>query len=105
VVIFPEGERTLDGKMKTEGEPGVGMIVAKANVPVLPVRLFGPEKALPRGSKKITPHPVTLVVGKPIEFSDLLNNEEMSTKERYQAISARIMSAIAALELTDNRGE
>jgi 1-acyl-sn-glycerol-3-phosphate acyltransferase len=105
VVIFPEGERTLDGKMKSEGEPGVGLIVAKANVPVLPVRLFGPEKALPRGSKKITRHPVTLVVGEPIEFDDLLSNKEMSSKERYQAIAARIMAAIAALELTDSRGE
>lgn len=105
VLIFPEGERTLDGKLKEEGAPGVGLIVSKANVPVLPVRLFGPEKTLPRGSKKITRHPVTLVVGKPIDFSDLLEDEALGTKERYQAIAARIMSAIGALELTDSRGE
>lgn len=105
VLIFPEGERTLDGKLKTEGEPGIGMIVNKANVPVLPVRLFGPEKALPRGSGKITRHPVTLVVGEPIDLSDLLEKSDLGTKERYQAIAARIMSAIAALEMTDSRGE
>ncbi len=105
VVIFPEGERTLDGKMKEEGQPGIGMIVAKANVPVLPVRLFGPEKALPRGSGKIRRHPVTLVVGEPIDFFDISENANLSTKEKYQGIATRIMGAIAALELKDSRGE
>ncbi|NLT69789.1 MAG: 1-acyl-sn-glycerol-3-phosphate acyltransferase [Verrucomicrobiaceae bacterium] len=105
VLIFPEGERTLDGKLKSEGAPGIGMIVSKAKVPVLPVRLFGPEKALPRGSGKLKRHPVTLAVGEPLDLSDLLEKSELGTKERYQAISARIMSAIAALEMTDSRGE
>ncbi len=105
VLIFPEGERTYDGKLKTEGEPGVGMIVSKAGVPVLPVRLFGPEKALPRGSKKIKRHPATLVVGEPIDFADLVGDMSLSTKDRYQAIANRIMAAIAALELRDSRGE
>jgi 1-acyl-sn-glycerol-3-phosphate acyltransferase len=105
VLIFPEGERTLDGKLKTEGEPGVGMIVCKANVPVLPVRLFGPGKALPRGSKKLKRHPVTLAVGEIIALDDLVNDESLSPKERYQAIANRIMGAIGSLELRDSRGE
>ncbi len=105
VLIFPEGERTLDGKLKTEGEPGVGMIVSKANVPVLPVRLFGPEKALPRGSKKLKRHPATLVVGELIRFDDLIADESLSAKDRYQAIANRIMEGIRALELRDSRGE
>ncbi|MCB1204948.1 MAG: 1-acyl-sn-glycerol-3-phosphate acyltransferase [Verrucomicrobiae bacterium] len=105
VLIFPEGERTLDGKIKSEGEPGVGMIVCKAGVPVLPVRLFGPEKALPRGSKKLKRHPVTLAVGEPIDLGDLVNDESLSPKDRYQAIANRIMGTIAALELRDSRGE
>ena len=105
VLIFPEGERTLDGKLKTEGEPGVGMIVCKANVPVLPVRLFGPEKALPRGGKKLKRHPVTLAVGEPIALDDLVNDPSLSSKDRYQAIANRIMAAIGAIELRDSRGE
>lgn len=105
VLIFPEGERTYDGLLKSEGEPGVGMIVCKADVPVLPVRLFGPEKALPRGSKKIRRHPATLAVGESIDFSDLVADPTLSTKDRYQAIANRIMAAIAALELRESRGE
>lgn len=105
VVIFPEGERTHDGRLKSEGQPGVGMIVSKAGVPVLPVRLFGAEKALPRGSKRVKRHPVTLVVGELLSFDDLLSDASLSTKERYQGIANRIMAAIAALELQDSRGE
>jgi len=105
LVIFPEGERSRDGELNREGRPGIGMIVARAEVPVLPVRLFGAEKALPRGARWIRRHPVTLVVGEPIDFSDLYADESLTTKQRYVAISERIMEAIAALELTDSRGE
>ena len=105
VLIFPEGERSFDGVMKNEGEPGIGMIVTKAMVPVLPIRLFGAEKALPRGSKKLKRHPVTLVVGSPIDFSDLFQDESISSKKRYELISNRIMEEIGKLELTDSRGE
>lgn len=105
VLIFPEGERSWGGGLKMEGQPGVGMIVSKARVPVLPVRIFGPEKALPRGAGKVKRHPVTLVVGEPIDFSDILDDPEQGAKEKYKLIAERIMEAIAALELQDSRGE
>jgi len=72
---------------------------------VLPVRLFGPEKALPRGGKKLKKHPVTLVVGEPVDLSDISSNTEITTKERYEKISLRIMEEITKLELVDSRGE
>lgn len=105
VLIFPEGERSWDGQLKMEGQPGVGMIVAKSKVPVLPVRLFGPEKSLPRGVKKVKRHPVTLVVGEPIDFSELLADKSIGAKEKYQIIANRIMESIAELEMSESRGE
>ena len=48
VIIFPEGERTLTGDLG-KGLPGVGLMIAKSGVPVIPVRLFGAYEALPRG--------------------------------------------------------
>lgn len=105
VLIFPEGERTWDGKLKETGQAGVGMILCKARVPVLPVRLFGPEKALPRGSRKLRKHPVTLVVGELVDLNDLIDEKGISTKEKYQKIADRLMEEIGKLELTDSRGE
>tara|TARA_R110000850_G_scaffold167905_1_gene292914 strand:- start:35 stop:676 length:642 start_codon:yes stop_codon:yes gene_type:complete len=105
VLIFPEGERSYDGVMKMEGEPGIGMIVTKAKVPVLPIRIFGAEKALPRGEKRLHRHPVTLVVGEPICFDEIEKDESLGSKEKYQAIANKIMQAIERLELSDSRGE
>lgn len=105
VLIFPEGERTWDGKLKEKGLAGVGMIVCKARVPVLPVRLFGADKAMPRGAKGLRKHPVTLVVGEPIDMTEMIDDPELSTKERYQAIADRLMEEIAKLELSEPRGE
>lgn len=95
VLVFPEGQRTLDGSIN-EAAPGIGMIAAKAGVPIQPVRIFGADKALPRGSGKISLARITVKVGPPI----LLTPEEFkaySHKEGYLALTERIMAAIKAL--------
>lgn len=102
VLIFPEGERSWDGELNMEAQPGVGMIVSKSKKPVIPVRLFGAEKALPRGGKKLVKHPVTLVVGEPIDFSETTSDSTIGAKEKYQMISNRIMEEIASLELPES---
>jgi cytidylate kinase len=95
VLVFPEGQRTLNGEIN-EASPGIGMIAAKAGVPIQPVRIFGADKALPRGSGKISLARITVKVGPPI----LLTPEEFkaySNKEGYLALTERIMAAIKAL--------
>lgn len=95
VLVFPEGQRTLDGEIG-EAAPGIGMIAAKAGVPIQPVRICGADKALPRGSGKISFARITVKVGKPI----LLTPDEfkaLGNKEGYQALTDRIMAAIKAL--------
>lgn len=99
VLIFPEGSRSLDGKLQA-GEPGTGLVVAKARVPVIPMRLFGAYEALPMGSAKFRPTMVTIVIGEPIRFDQETLPEG---KEGYQQISDRIMAAIAALECPPDR--
>lgn len=101
VVIFPEGERSPNGQIKREAQPGVGMIVSKAKVPVLPVRIFGAEKALPRGAKWVRPCRVTVVVGEPIDFTEFAADRSIPAKERYRKISQDILQAIAELELPE----
>lgn len=94
VLIFPEGSRTLDGKLG-KGQPGVGFIVAKAKVAVQPIRIVGARQALPRGASRLKLHPIRVVVGDPIDFS----HEELNAKgkEGYQHISDRIMENIGEL--------
>ncbi|MCX8239489.1 MAG: lysophospholipid acyltransferase family protein [Akkermansiaceae bacterium] len=95
VVVFPEGSRTLDGKLQS-GEAGVGLIAAKSNAVIQPVRIFGAFKALPCGSGRLRFYPITIVVGDPIR----LTPEERRAKgrEAYQAIADRIMGEIAKIK-------
>jgi len=96
-VIFPEGTRSRDGKIQP-ARPGIGMIIVKTRVPVVPMRIFGSFEAWPKGGK-ITPHRVTVVVGKPIRFAkeDLAE----SNRETYQKISEQVLATIAAIEKPD----
>ena len=95
VVVFPEGARTLDGKLQP-GAPGVGLIAAKSNATIQPVRIFGAYKALPRGSGRLRFHPITIVVGDPITLTE--QERKMKGREGYQTISDRIMGEIAKIK-------
>jgi 1-acyl-sn-glycerol-3-phosphate acyltransferase len=96
-VIFPEGTRSRDGKIQP-ARPGIGMIIAKTLVPVVPMRIFGSFEAWPKGGK-ITPHRVTVVVGKPIRFAEEDFTE--NNRETYQKISERVLATIAAIQRPD----
>lgn len=94
-VIFPEGTRSLNGRIQ-QARPGIGMIVARTLAPVVPMRIFGSFEAWPKGGK-IKAHPITIVVGKPIRFTK--EDFPASNREVYQKASEQILAAIAAIEL------
>jgi 1-acyl-sn-glycerol-3-phosphate acyltransferase len=96
VLVFPEGSRTLDGKLQP-AEPGLGLVIAKTLAPVVPMRIFGAHEALPRGGGGLRFVPITIVIGEPIFFSAA----DLSTpgKNLYGRLSERVMDAIAALRL------
>lgn len=96
VLVFPEGSRSFDDKL-LPGMPGIGLIVAKSGVPVIPVRLFGTHEALPRGGKSLHPSEITLVCGKPWLCDPAHYGCE--GKELYQRISDDVMQRIADLHL------
>ena len=99
VLIFPEGSRSPDGKLQP-AEPGTGLVVAKARVPVIPMRLFGAHEALPPGTAKFRMNTVTVVIGEAMRFD---REPPAEGKDAYQQISDRIMAAIAALECPTDR--
>ena len=98
VALFPEGERTLDGKIKG-GAPGTGLVIAKSEPLIIPMRIFGAYEAMPRGrSAKIRFTQVHLVVGTPFRFT-AGELEAASGREGYQKLVDRVMDEIAAIEL------
>lgn len=59
VLVFPEGERTLHGKMN-DLKPGVSLIVKRADCPVVPVGIAGAYQAWPRTAKVPSFNPLAL---------------------------------------------
>lgn len=93
VVMFPEGGRNAQGLGRPM--PGIGLIVAQTGAPVVPAYIAGAGVALPAGSWLLRPHPVTVALGRPIDFSGAISQ---SGREDYQAIGETVMARIAELE-------
>ena len=94
VCVFPEGTRTLDGQLQAP-QSGVGFLLAKAGVPVIPIYVHGTFEAMPRGVKRIRRIPVT------VRFGAAIRPEEMQAfgkgRASYERMVQCIMDRIAAL--------
>src|SRR6201997_1320768 len=88
VLVFPEGSRTLDGKVQP-AERGLGLVIAKTLAPVVPMRIFGAHEALPRGGGGLHFVPITIVIGEPIFFS--ADDLGPPGKNLYQRLGQRVM--------------
>ena len=99
VLLFPEGTRSRDGALQP-AKSGIGFIIAKTKAPVLPMRIFGAYEACPKDAKRLTLHPITVVLGEPIYFTEEeLTATDGNERALYQQLADRVMTAIAALQL------
>ena len=95
VLLFPEGTRSPDGTLQ-KSQKGLGLLVYKSGVPVLPARLhgsfeiLGKGKMVPRIGKKLYLNIGELLPSS--KFSLVLNDEN-----RYQKISDMVMCEIQKL--------
>ena len=94
ITLFPEGTRSLDGQLQP-AKSGVGMIVCRTQVQVVPARIFNSHVAFGRGGGFRFGTRVSIVYGKPLQPTDY--DDPNAGKERYQVASEKIMAAIAAL--------
>ncbi|MDZ7372644.1 MAG: 1-acyl-sn-glycerol-3-phosphate acyltransferase [candidate division KSB1 bacterium] len=67
VAIFPEGERTWDGR-RLPPKRSVVKLLIRAGVPIVPCRIEGSFAVLPRWDHKLRRHRVTLWVGHPFQI-------------------------------------
>lgn len=110
VHIFPEGSRSRDGG-KTMGsiKRGIGRLVLDAdNLPiVIPFVHTGMQDIMPVGAKlPRIGKTVTVLVGDPIEFDDLLaagEKENMPRGKLYDAVSTRIGDRLQMLKAQVDR--
>jgi long-chain acyl-CoA synthetase len=97
LLIFPEGTRSRDGKMKPFF-PTAGYLALQCNVDVLPAYIHGTHEALPPGS--VLPRGASLEVrfGQPVPVADLRARvESLPRSEAYRVATQVVEDAVKAL--------
>jgi 1-acyl-sn-glycerol-3-phosphate acyltransferase len=95
LALFPEGARSADGTLQP-AKGGIGFLIARATVPVVPAYVDGSFRAFPRNAKWIRPSKVRVFYGKPIlpaEFEALGKD-----RDGYEKVGQLVMDRIAALK-------
>jgi 1-acyl-sn-glycerol-3-phosphate acyltransferase len=80
VVIFPEGTRSEDGKIR-EFKKGGFVLAIKGEIPIVPISISGSRFILPKNSIRIHPGKIKIVV------SDPLSTNEYGYQERERLSS------------------
>ncbi len=87
LLLFPEGGRAEHGKL-TPFQSGAAFMAIKAQVPLVPLALVGTYEMLPIHSYHLTPHPVKVVVGEPLDTTGLTTRDaDALTEQLFSAIT------------------
>jgi 1-acyl-sn-glycerol-3-phosphate acyltransferase len=65
MVLFPEGTRSPDGRLKSF-KKGAFVLAVQGQVPLVPVAVVGSRSVMPKGSMKVRSGSITLRIGSPI---------------------------------------
>ena len=83
VVVFPEETRTASGELLSF-KKGAAHLALRSGLPILPIGLAGTFRVLPRGTLLITPGPVVMAAGDPIETGGRSPRERAALTEEVR---------------------
>lgn len=83
IVIFPEGTRSLDGKVG-EFKPGSFKLAMKAEAMIVPVTISGTYNMMPKGTMMIKPADVKLTISEPIPSTGYESTESYLLREKVR---------------------
>lgn len=88
LILFPEGTRTGTGELG-EFKPGIGLLAAGTNIPVVPCYLRGAFEAWPKTKLWPRPRKIHLKIGQPRTYSAFSPGKESAEQivsELYHAV-------------------
>lgn len=102
LVVFPEGRLAIDGVLQPL-LPGATLLALRAEVPVVPVGIWGSNKIIPYGS--VTPRPtcepVRVHFGQALDFSNLKSLPSRAQREQStQRVEEALRTAVEVAKST-----
>ncbi|WP_458093295.1 lysophospholipid acyltransferase family protein [Roseomonas sp. WA12] len=98
-ILFPEGTRSRTGEM-APFQPGLGMLVAGTDIPVVPCWLEGAREAWPAESRTPRPgRPLRLIIGPPLRYPETAND-----RAGWTTVSSAAEAATRGLSPAADRG-
>jgi 1-acyl-sn-glycerol-3-phosphate acyltransferase len=92
VCLFPEGKRSIDGRVD-EPKAGLGLLAGKTGAPVVPVYIHGTNELLSRSHPGLHLSRITVEILPPIEFTNdkdkLLAAWQMAMKQAEERHGVR----------------
>jgi len=95
VLIFPEGTRSLDGRLQTLKKGGFHMAL-KSGCDIVPVAISNSYRIVPKGSLRINKGSFDIRFGRPISI-------EGYTRKNLPELMDRVREAILTQMVTENR--
>lgn len=93
LAIFPEGRRSQDGGF-LGFTPGFAKIAYKTGAPVVPVRIVGAHRSLPRGSTYVQRMPMEVTFHEPVEADTTIPFDER--REAYARLVRQAEASLSA---------
>ena len=85
VVIFPEGTRSADGRLQPF-KRGAFSLAIQAGVPVIPITIKGSHQVVRKGSLRIRPGRIRVVIDKPIPTKDYTIRDKALLAEKVRSV-------------------
>jgi 1-acyl-sn-glycerol-3-phosphate acyltransferase len=92
IMVFPEGTRSDDLRI-LPFKKGPFALALEAGVPLIPIAVEGSGKLMPKNRWSITPGPIHVKIGKPIEPAEYANDDR-------EQLMRRVRDAIIDLQLS-----
>jgi 1-acyl-sn-glycerol-3-phosphate acyltransferase len=97
-VVFAEGTRSRTGDL-LPFKKGPFVLAIAAGVPLVPIYCAGTFTLLPKGSLRMTPHPIAVLVGEPIQTSGMAYDDRGALMEQaWNSVNELRIDAASVLD-------